>query len=155
LRSDSWTKCLNLRHNNIKLEGVKELALMLKVNSSLISLDLRGNEGLSKEYSRYIYKKLVLNMEKYKQQKYFFQKCKEGSHLPESQDNTPLKEKEPEQSDEIALRYKSVKDSNFCGRSYSKEYTTIAEPPRENDNNNMTLDRKIKINLQESKALQV
>jgi len=42
---------------------------MLKNNNSLISLDLRENEGLSKEYSRYIYKKLVLNMDKYKQQR--------------------------------------------------------------------------------------
>jgi len=32
-------------------------------------MDLRENEGLTKEYSRYIYKKLVINMEKYKQQK--------------------------------------------------------------------------------------
>lgn len=91
LKSDSWTKCLNLRHNSIKNEGVKELALMLKVNNSLISLDLRGNEGLSREYSRYIYKKLVLNMEKYKQQKEFYQKCKEPSLIPESQERTPPK----------------------------------------------------------------
>jgi hypothetical protein len=45
------------------------MALMLKKNNSLISLDLRANEGLTKEYSRYIYKKLVLNMDKYKQQR--------------------------------------------------------------------------------------
>lgn len=51
------------------MEGVKEMALMLKKNNSLISLDLRDNEGLTKEYSRYIYKKLVLNMDRYKQQR--------------------------------------------------------------------------------------
>jgi len=51
------------------VEGVKEMALMLKKNNSLISLDLRDNEGLTKEYSRYIYKKLVLNMDRYKQQR--------------------------------------------------------------------------------------
>ena len=45
------------------------MALMLKKNNSLISLDLRDNEGLTKEYSRYIYKKLVLNMDRYKQQR--------------------------------------------------------------------------------------
>ena len=49
---------------------------MLKNNTSLISLDLRDNEGLTREYSRYIYKKLLLNMEKYKQQKLEMEKNK-------------------------------------------------------------------------------
>lgn len=62
LKDDSWTKCINLKKNNIRMEGVKQFALLLKSNTSLISLDLRQNEGLTKEYSRYIYKKLVLNM---------------------------------------------------------------------------------------------
>ena len=76
LKDDNWTKCLNLRHNDIKVEGVKEIALMLKQNRSLISVDLRENEGLTREYSRYIYKKLVLNMERYKQKKQEFDKNK-------------------------------------------------------------------------------
>ena len=76
LKDDNWTKCLNLRRNDIKVEGVKEIALMLKQNRSLISVDLRENEGLTREYSRYIYKKLVLNMERYKQKKQEFDKNK-------------------------------------------------------------------------------
>lgn len=62
LKNDNWTKCINLRGNHIHSEGIREFALMLKNNTSLISLDLRDNEGLTREYSRYIYKKLLLNM---------------------------------------------------------------------------------------------
>lgn len=37
-----------------------------------------------------------------------------------------------EQSSELAMKYKTVKDKNFYGRYDSKEYTTIAEPPTQN-----------------------
>lgn len=41
LKNDSWTKCINLKRNCIHAEGIREFAIMLKSNSSLISLDLR------------------------------------------------------------------------------------------------------------------
>lgn len=128
---------------------------MLKVNNSLISLDLRGNEGLSKEYSRYIYKKLVVNMEKYKQQKDLFQKNKDQLNSVESNNVTPIKNKQINANEEIAVKYKSLRDNNFYGRYESKEYTTIAEPQRTNDKNNMTLDRKLKVIPQESKIISI
>ena len=53
------------------------MAIMLKSNFSLISLDLRENQGLTRQYSRYIYKKLLLNMQKYKQKKEEIQTIKE------------------------------------------------------------------------------
>jgi hypothetical protein len=151
LKADAWTKCLNLRSNMIRAEGVRELALLLKENSSLISLDLRGNEGLSREYSRFIYKKLVLNMEKYKQQKELFQKSKElqGNHSHHSRRHTPVKERE--QMVEELSKFKSVRDQHY-GRYDSKEYTTIAEPPRQPEKNNMTLDRKMKARESEGKS---
>lgn len=89
---------------------------MLKVNNSLISLDLRGNEGLSKEYSRYIYRKLVVNMEKYKQKKEMFQKSKDQLNNAESNEATPIKGKELNSNEEIAIKYKSFRDNNFYGR---------------------------------------
>lgn len=41
LKEDSWTRCLNLKNNSIKGDGVKDFALLMKTNTALISLDLR------------------------------------------------------------------------------------------------------------------
>ena len=38
----------------------------MKKNYTIVSLDLRGNPGLSKELSLYMYKKLTENIERYK-----------------------------------------------------------------------------------------
>lgn len=48
LKNDQWSRCLNLRGNRIGVEGVCEFAKLMKKNSSLISLDLRGNPGFTK-----------------------------------------------------------------------------------------------------------
>lgn len=37
---------------------------------------------------------------------------------------------------------------------FEKEYTTIVEPPGQTEKSNMTLGRRIKINLQENKVLE-
>ena len=50
------------------------------------------------------------------------------------------------------MKYKSVREGYF-GRFDSKEYTTIAEPMRQEEKNNMTLDRKIKINTYDSQKI--
>jgi hypothetical protein len=62
LKDDDWTRCINLRNNKIGKEGVKQFALMMKTQKILVSLDLRENEGFTKELSRFIYKKLHTNL---------------------------------------------------------------------------------------------
>ena len=58
LKDDQWTRCINLRDNELTSEGIRNFARLMKKNQTIISLDLRGNPGLNKEYSLYMYKKL-------------------------------------------------------------------------------------------------
>ena len=85
---------------------------MLKNNNSLISMDLRENEGLSKEYSRYIYKKLLLNMEKYKQQRLVIEKNKELVKS-EGKNNQNQGFIESINNNSSTIKYKSLKDNNI------------------------------------------
>lgn len=128
LRDDGWTKCLNLRRNDIRVDGVKELALMLKKNSSLISLDLRDNEGLTREYSRYIYKKLVLNMDRYKQQR------EKADRQREQLQTTPAKQQNQQQTDAKCKSQKNYERND-------KKYTSFIER-RDLSGNNLTIDQR-------------
>jgi hypothetical protein len=61
-KDDHWTRCLNLRSNRLTNETIKQFGVLLKKNTSLISLDLRDNFGFTKELSVYIFKKLKRNL---------------------------------------------------------------------------------------------
>lgn len=69
LRFDNWTRSINLRHNQIEQEGVKEFVALMKRNKSLIALDLRGNPGLDIESSKKIFNKLIKNIHNFKSYK--------------------------------------------------------------------------------------
>ena len=75
-------------------------------------MDLRENEGLSKEYSRYIYKKLLLNMEKYKQQRLVIEKNKELVKS-EGKNNQNQGFIESINNNSSTIKYKSLKDNNI------------------------------------------
>ena len=86
---------------------------MLKNNNSLISMDLRENEGLSKEYSRYIYKKLLLNMEKYKQQRLVIEKNKELVKSEGKNNQNQGFIESINNNNSSTIKYKSLKDNNI------------------------------------------
>lgn len=69
LKFDNWTRSLNLRHNSIEKEGIKEFVSLMRRNDTLISLDLRDNPGFDQDSSRFIFKKLVRNIQKFKEYK--------------------------------------------------------------------------------------
>lgn len=62
LKDDQWSRCINLKNNKIGFEGIKCFSKLMKKNHAIVSLDLRGNPGLTKEFSAYIYKKLKCNL---------------------------------------------------------------------------------------------
>ena len=42
---DSYLKCLNLRHNKIKMDGIKQLSKAIASHHDIVSCDLRDNPG--------------------------------------------------------------------------------------------------------------
>lgn len=52
LKDDNWLQCLNLKRNCITEGGISQFIDLMKTNTSLIVLDLRENEGFTKEYSK-------------------------------------------------------------------------------------------------------
>ena len=120
---------------------------MLKQNSSLISVDLRENEGLTREYSRYIYKKLVLNMERYKQKKEEMEKNKESIHP--SHDISPnrsvklSKDSQVRENGDVLIKYKSHRgEDKFYSKHNSNYVSELAESQAER--NNLTMGRNLK-----------
>ena len=76
-------------------------------------MDLRENEGLSKEYSRYIYKKLLLNMEKYKQQRLVIEKNKELVKSEGKNNQNQGFIESINNNNSSTIKYKSLKDNNI------------------------------------------
>ena len=76
LKEDKWIRCLNLNMNCIGAEAVKEFIEAAYRNKSILSLDVRNNPGFSIESSNLIFKRLVNNINAFKQLK--SQEGKEG-----------------------------------------------------------------------------
>lgn len=61
IKSDSYLRALDLRGNDLCLEGVEELYDALKDNDSIFNLDLRQNPGLSQKLHRLLALKMLQN----------------------------------------------------------------------------------------------
>ena len=68
LRFDTWMRAINLKNNKIGREGIIEFIRVLSHNTSLLSLDLRDNEGFNRKASEIILECLRKNMKLFKEQ---------------------------------------------------------------------------------------
>ena len=61
IKSDSYSRCISFKANNLNAEAVAELYDALKDNGALFNLDLRMNPGLSQKMHRLLALKMLSN----------------------------------------------------------------------------------------------
>lgn len=66
LKFDTWLRSLNISNNKVTKNGVIEIIKMLGQNSSLLSIDMRENEGFNRKASEIILERLRKNMMAFK-----------------------------------------------------------------------------------------